>query len=199
MRIAWLCGTALTAIGAAQAASSGDLSITVRFDSAVTNNSAPVGFTASADVAVAFFETQLAAAIPIDITLHVGYGEISGWGTGGAGQALGAGALGESRFTGTNYTDSQVQTELQTAASTGSSDQKAAAASLRNTNRSGLNNFLVADAQATALGLDSSGSTVVGAIGFDNVDPVTRGTADQVVTGTNATIAKHCRKNTRTQ
>lgn len=160
--------------------SPGNLTITVSFDSSVTTNSAPAGFQASVNAAVSFFETHLTAATPINITLHVGYGEIGGWGNNNA-QALGAGALGESSFGGQDYTYSQVKSALQTMANTGSADQKAAAASLPGTDPTGLNNFFVADAQAQALGLDNSGSVVVGSIGFDNVDPVTWGTTDQVV------------------
>ena len=63
------------------------LIINVNWDASVAN--APVGFQAGVESAVNYFESHFSN--PITITLDVGYGEVNG-------QAMGAGALGESEF-----------------------------------------------------------------------------------------------------
>lgn len=158
------------------------LGITIQFDTGGTNSNAPAGFQSSVEAAVQYFESEFAVHNPINLTLHVGYGEIGGWG-GSSGTALGPSELGRSENHGYFYNYTQVKSALQARSAT--PDEVAAYNSLPPTDPVGSNtNYRMADAEAQALGLESSSSPTDGSIGFGNGDPVTWGTTNQAATGT---------------
>ena len=115
---------------------------------------------------------------PITITIAVGYGEIGG-------AALGSGALGESETYLSSYSYAQLVNAMKADAT--SASDAAAIASLLATNPTGNGTFWVATAEAKALGLAPSGTSIDGYVGFssganafdyNNADGVTAGQYD---------------------
>jgi hypothetical protein len=136
------------------------LSLNVVYDSSV--NSAPAQFKAVVAAVVQYFESTFTN--PVTITIDVGYGEV-------AGQSLVAGALGESNTNAQSYTYSQVKTALVNQAT--STIAKQAVSTLPTSDPlpvspPGQSDFLVATAEAKALGLQSNGTQVDGAIGISS-------------------------------
>ena len=129
------------------------LIINVNWDASVAN--APVGFQAGVEFAVNYFESHFSN--PITITLDVGYGEVNG-------QAMGAGALGESEF----YLNSVSYSTLRSALVNNANaiGDSAAAASLP-TNSPVNGYYWLTTAESQALGL-SGASGVNGYIGLSS-------------------------------
>ncbi len=129
--------------------------INVSYDQ--STGSLPAGFTAGITSAVLFFESQFSN--PITINLHVGYGEING-------SVLPSGALGESEYFLSSYSYPQLRSALISSATSG--DDKTAVATLPAADPTNGGHFFVAQAEAAALGLLSSGTTINGYVGFSN-------------------------------
>jgi Ca2+-binding RTX toxin-like protein len=169
-------GGASTSSGSSVAtntASSG-LVINVTFDSSV--NSAPSGFVTQVNAAVQYLESLFND--PITVTIAVGYGEVGG-------TKLGSGALGESETYLSSYSYSQLVNAMK-ADSTSASDASAIATLLA-TNPTGNGTFWVSTAEAKALGLAASSTSIDGYVGFtsasnafdyNNADGVTAGQYD---------------------
>ena len=154
-------------------ASSG-LVINVTFDSSV--GSAPAGFMTQVNAAVQYLESQFND--PITITIAVGYGEIGG-------AAMGAGALGESETYLSSYSYSQLVNAMKADAT--SASDASAIATLLASNPTGNGTFWVSTAEAKALGLAPSNTSIDGYVGFsssanifdyNNADGVTAGQYD---------------------
>ena len=147
------------------------LVINVTYDSSVS--SAPSGFTAAINAAVAYLEKEFTNSMTLN--LRVGYGEVGG-------TTIGAGALGESE---TNY-DVVSYATLRSALLSHASqpDQLTATATLPTTSP-GTANFMVANAEAKALGLvASNGTTLDGAIGISSSYAMTYDPNNRAVSGT---------------
>jgi hypothetical protein len=150
------------------------LVINVTYDASV--GSAPSGFTTVVGQVVQYFESHFTD--PVQINLHVGYGEVGG-------QSLG-GALGESQTYLMTESYSALKSALSADAST--STDLSASASLPSFDPYGSGTYYVSTAEAKALGLLSATSTNVdGNIGFssaagifdyNNTDGVTSGQYD---------------------
>ena len=148
-----------------------NLTINVSYDASV--NSAPSGFTAAIANAVGYLESQFTD--PISINIDVGYGEVGG-------TPLGAGALGESEtFLSTGYGYSQIRNAL--AADATSSVDASAVASLTSTDPTGGGSFVVATAQAKALGLAGPGGSPDGYVGCSSSAPFDYSTVSRAVAG----------------
>ena len=146
-------GSNLLAGSTVQIGNSGGLVFNITYDSSVSN--APAGFTAAiADVAK-FYESVFDD--PITVNLDVGWGEV-------AGQSLG-GALGASETFLDVFNYGQVRSAL--AADATSADDKTALASLPISDPTGGGNFVVATAEAKALGL-SNDAGIDGYVGFSS-------------------------------
>jgi serralysin len=150
------------------------MNLNLVYDSSV--NSAPAGFTNSLNALASFF--QSAFQDPVTINIQVGYGEIGG-------QALDAGALGESSAFFNIFSYDQVRSALISDAK--SPDDATAVASLPATAPVD-GTIWVTRAEAKAVGLTNAASTRVdGYIGFngtanifdyDNSNGVSRGQYD---------------------
>ena len=153
---------------------SAGLTINVVYDSSVAN--APSGFVADVNAAVQYLESQFVD--PITITIAVGYGEVGG-------SALGFGALGESETYLNSYTYAQLTAAMKADAT--SPADVTAISSLLATNPTGNGTFWVSTAEAKALGLAPSDTSIDGYVGFasssntfdyNNADGVTAGQYD---------------------
>ena len=134
-------------------AGSGGLVIDINWDASVAN--APVGFQAGVESVVSYYESHFSN--PVTITIDVGYGEVNG-------QALGGGALGESKSYVTSASYSALRSALVNNAN--AIGYSAAAASLPTT--SPVNGaYWLTTAEAQALGLSGS-SGVNGYIGLSS-------------------------------
>jgi Ca2+-binding RTX toxin-like protein len=150
------------------------LVINIVYDSSVSK--APAGFMTQVNAAVQYLESQFND--PITITIAVGYGEVGG-------MALGSGALGESETYLSSYTYAQLVNAMKADAT--SASDASAIASLLATNPTGNGTFWVSTAEAKALGLAASGTSIDGYVGFsssanifdyNNADGVTAGQYD---------------------
>ncbi len=130
--------------------------ISVVFDQAT--NTLPSGFVNDVNAVVAYFESAFNDTI--DLTLHVGYGEVNG-------TTLNAGSLGQSNWNANSFTYSQLKTAL-TNDATDSSDSTAVASLPASDPISGTHTYWVTQAEQEALGLLSSGTAINGYVGFSN-------------------------------
>ena len=141
------------------------------FDASAAN--APAGFEAAVEAAVAYLNSVIAT--PITVNIQFGWGEI-------AGQAMGAGALGESLPYGSFFTYSQVRAALAAAAT--DSDETASAASLPGTDPTGGGQFFVNVAEQEALGLlPTNYSGIAGYIGLNSTGSYTFDPNNRAVSG----------------
>ena len=134
---------------------SGGLVIDVVYDSSVNN--APAGFTAAVNAVVDFYESHFSD--PVTLTIDVGYGEV-------AGQALEAGALGESETALTSVSYSQLESALVNNAN--AIGDTPAAASLSSTSPVSGAAYFMATAEAEALGITGATANVNGYAGFSS-------------------------------
>ena len=146
------------------------LIIDIDWDSSVAN--APSGFVTAVDSVVSFYESHFSN--PITITIDVGYGEI-------AGQALGAGDLGESETYLTSVTYTQLQTALVTNAN--AIGDTAAAASLPSTSPVSGAQYWIPTAEAQALGLAGASTSIDGYAGFSSTNSFAYNDANGVPAG----------------
>jgi hypothetical protein len=144
--------------------------INIAYDSSVTSLNTPgnaanfgiyTGFTSAVQAAVNYFDSEITNNITV--TVNFGWGEIGG-------DPIGAGAIGQSQFSLelTNYASLYAAfqaTDIHTAV------QQAAVASLPATDPTGGKFFLVNQAEAVVLGLDTSNPVLTGAVGLDASDP----------------------------
>ena len=131
------------------------LMINVTYDASV--GSAPSGFTTVVGQVVQYFESHFND--PVQINLHVGYGEVGGLSLGGA--------LGESQTYLMSASYSALKSALTADAST--STDLSASASLPLSDPYGSGTYYVSTAEAKALGLLSATSTNIdGNIGFSS-------------------------------
>jgi len=135
------------------AASSG-LIINVTYDSSVAH--APADFKNVIAQVVQYYENQFTD--PITVNINVGFGEVGGY-------TIGSGALGES-ITNLAYTSYQQIKNALTADATTAADHSAVA-SLTGDPTGGAQ-FLMATAEAKALGLMGASSSVDGYVGFSS-------------------------------
>ena len=142
----------------ADGAAAVSLNLNIQYDSSV--NGAPVGFKTVVNSVVQFLEQQFVD--PITITIDLGWGEINN-------QSMDATALGESSTHIQAFTYSQVKAALTTDAK--STSDATAIATLPATSPTGSNTFWVATAEAKALGLISSNSSVDGYVGISSSLP----------------------------
>ena len=141
--------------GVTNASNGQGLVINVVYDSSVA--SAPAGFTQTIANVVAFYESQFST--PVTVTIDVGYGEIDG-------QSVEPGSLGESQANLTSVSYAQLEAAL--ANNANAIGDAAAAASLSST--SPVNGqYWIPTAEAKALGISGSDSSVDGYAGFTNV------------------------------
>jgi hypothetical protein len=162
-------GTATSTSLPAEPASPTPFTIAINWDSSVS--SAPAGFTSDVLTAVNYLETQFVD--PVTITIDVGYNEIDGGG-------LGSGDLGESL----TYLTSTSYASLLGAVKADATDATDASvvASLPATNPVSGGNDWVTSAQAKALGLVASNTSLDGYVGFGTSSLFTYG--DTATTGT---------------
>jgi len=125
--------------------------INLSYDSSVA--SAPIGFKSSLNGLVSFLQTTFTD--PVTVNIAVGYGELAGTPTS---------SLGASRTYLQTYSYSQLKSALMADAT--SATDNSANASLPATNPLGSSSYLIATAEAKALGLLSSTSNLDGYIGF---------------------------------
>ena len=137
------------------ASASSGLVINVVYDASVNN--APVGFTTAVGQVVNFYESHFSD--PVTVTIDVGYGEI-------AGQALSAGALGETETYLTSVSYSQLQGALVNNAN--AIGDTAAAASLPSTSPVSGGNYYIATAEAAALGISGASTSLNAYCGFSS-------------------------------
>jgi hypothetical protein len=137
----------------AEPASPTAFNLVVNWDSSVA--SAPTGFTTGVLAAVKFLETEFTD--PITVTIDVGYDEIDG-------NAIGSGNLGSSLSNFTSVTYANLLAAVKKDATT-ATDTAVVAALPATTPVTGAN-YWVTTAQAKALGLTASNTTVDGYIGF---------------------------------
>ena len=141
--------------GVTNASNGQGLVINVVYDLSVA--SAPAGFTQTIANVVAFYESQFST--PVTVTIDVGYGEIDG-------QSVEPGSLGESQANLTSVSYAQLEAAL--ANNANAIGDAAAAASLSST--SPVNGqYWIPTAEAKALGISGSDSSVDGYAGFTNV------------------------------
>jgi len=146
------------------------LVINITYDASVS--SAPTGFTAAINAAVAYLEKEFTNNMTLN--LKVGYGEVGG-------TTMGAGALGESETSFDLVTYAQLRSAL--AAHATQPDQVTALATLPTTSP-GTGSFAVANAEAKALGLvAATGTTLDGSIGIASLYPMTYDPANRAVSG----------------
>lgn len=146
------------------------LVINVTYDSSVS--SAPSGFTAAINAAVAYLEKEFTNSMTLN--LRVGYGEVGG-------TTIGAGALGESE---TNYDVVSYATLHSALLSHATQPDQVTAAATLPTTSPGTANFMVANAEAKALGLMASNGTALdGAIGISSTYAMTYDPNNRAVTG----------------
>lgn len=147
--------TTTTGTTTATTATLSSLTINVTWDSSVA--SAPSGFTTAVMTAVRYLERRFSD--PVNVNIHVGYGEV-------AGSTLPSGALGESRWSLISKSYSQLLSALTLDAKT-ASDAAAVASLPASSPVSGT--FWTTTAQAKALGLLSPTNTAVdGYVGFSS-------------------------------
>ncbi len=146
--------------------------ITIDWDASVA--SAPVGFTTDILAAVRYLETQFVD--PVTMTIDVGYDEI-------AGSAMSSGALGESETFLTSASYASLIGAVQADATTAT--DASVLASLPSTSPIGGASYWVTSAEAEALGLVASNTSLDGYVGFDAGDGFTYGD-----TATNGTVAQ---------
>ncbi len=138
----------------AGAASSG-LIINVTYDQAVST--LPTGFTTIINAVVNYFESHFTD--PVTVNIDVGFGEAAGYSLGGA--------LGMSLTYLQSATYSQIKSALTADANT--SDDASAVASLPAADPvGGTHNYWVSTAEAKALGLNTSTTSIDGYVGFSN-------------------------------
>jgi hypothetical protein len=152
----------------APTASSGGLVINFTYDGSVA--SAPAGFKTALAAAAQYLESQFTNAVTVNIT--VGYGEVGG-------QAMGAGALGESMSYLNSYSYAQIKSALN--ANDTSAADASADATLGASNPTG-GTLWVTSAQAKALGLSTTTGTD-GYVGFSSTNPFDYNDADGVNSG----------------
>ena len=148
--------------------------IAIEWDASVA--SAPVGFTTGVLAAVQYLETQFVD--PVTITIDVGYNEIDG-------SAMSSGALGESETYLTSVSYASLVGAVQADATTAT--DASVVASLPATSPIGGANYWVTSAQAEALGLVASNTSLDGYVGFDGAAGFTYGdtaTSGTVASGT---------------
>jgi hypothetical protein len=131
----------------------GGLVFNITYDSSVSN--APAGFSNAITDVVNYYESVFSD--PISVNIDVGWGEV-------ARQSL-SGALGASETNLGGFSYSQVKTAL--AADAKSADDATAIASLPGSDPTGGGSFVLATAEAKALGL-SAGTAVDGYVGFSS-------------------------------
>jgi hypothetical protein len=149
-------------------ASSG-LVINITYDASVAN--APAGFEAVVASVVQFYESEFTN--PVTLNIDVGWGEVDG-------QGLLSGALGESESYLESFSYSQIRSAL--SANATSSNQLSAVGSLP-TSAPGNGTYYLTVADATALGLSSSGTTLDGYVGFSNSLPLAYNNSNGVPAG----------------
>lgn len=149
------------------------LTFHLTYDSSTTN--APPGFFTAFQAAIDLLQTTYTD--PITINMQVGWGEING-------RSLSPGNLGQSStFQNAIYSYSQIRDALKTDAKT--PDDAVALANLPATDPTGGASFVMANAQAKALGLLSANAPGIdGYVGFNtnanyDFDPVNRAVAGQ--------------------
>ena len=132
------------------------VSFVVTYDQSTAN--APAGFLAAFNYVINFYQTELTD--PITINLHVGWGEVNG-------RIIPSGALGTSLTNEQgNYTYNQIKAALVSHARTLA--DVTAIANLPASDPTGGGSFLMANAEAKALGLlTGNASGVDGYVGFD--------------------------------
>jgi hypothetical protein len=153
-----------------QMGAAGGLVFNITWDSSVNN--APAGFT-SAIAAVVNYYTSVFSD-PVAVNIDVGWGEV-------AGQALASGALAESETNLGVFTYSQVRAAL--AADTKSPDDTTALAGLPASDPTGASSFVIATAEAKALGLGAN-AAVDGYVGFSSSAGYTLDATNGVLPGT---------------
>jgi hypothetical protein len=137
-----------------QMGAAGGLIFNITFDSTVAG--APAGFKSAIAAVVNYYASVFHD--PITVTLDVGWGEV-------AGQSLAPGALGESETNLGVFSYSQVRAAL--ARDAKSADDTAAVASLPGSDPTGGGSFVIATAEARALGLGTN-AAVDGYVGFSS-------------------------------
>jgi hypothetical protein len=148
------------------------MKINAIFDASAAN--APAGFETAVQAAISYLESAIAT--PITVTIQFGWGEI-------AGQAMQAGALGESLPYGSFLTYSQVKSALAGVAR--DADETTSVGTLGATDPTGGGEFFVATAEQKALGLiPASLDNIDGYVGLDatqaySFDPNNRGVAGE--------------------
>jgi hypothetical protein len=147
-------GSASLAGTTVQMGAAGGLVFNITYDASVS--SAPAGFTSAISDVVNYYESVFND--PITVNIDVGWGEV-------AGQALATGAIGESETNLGVFSYSQVKTAL--AADAKSADDAIAVAGLPGSDPTGGGSFVLATAEAKALGLGTS-ATVDGYVGFSS-------------------------------
>jgi 20S proteasome alpha/beta subunit len=147
------------------------LNFNIIYDASV--NSAPAAFKTAITAVAQFFQNNFSN--PITITIDVGYGEING-------QAMAAGALGESEtfFNSSSY--AQIHNALASHAT--SADQISAVNSLPAGDPTGGGNYWVSTAEAKALGLAGASSSIDGYVGFSSTFAFTYNNSGGVAAGT---------------
>lgn len=134
------------------------MNIVVEYDSSAA--SAPAGFKTAVQAAVSYLDNLFSNNVSVPIVF--GYGEIQG-------QALSAGAIGESSANGGFLDYSQLKSALTTSAT--SADDQASLASLPSSDPTNGGQFFVTDAQAAGLGINgnpSFQSSVDGDVGLSS-------------------------------
>ncbi|MBV9375382.1 MAG: NF038122 family metalloprotease, partial [Alphaproteobacteria bacterium] len=137
-----------------QMGAAGGLVFDITYDSSVS--SAPAGFTAAIADVVNYYRSVFSD--PVTINLDVGWGEVGG-------QTLASGALGESETNLGLFSYSQVKAAL--TADAKSADDTSAVHSLPGTDPTGGGSFVLATAEAKALGLGAN-VAVDGYVGFSS-------------------------------
>ena len=145
-------------IGTGQTSGGGGLQINVTFDSSVTSSSLASQIEQAVNYVVGVYEGLFSN--PITLNIDVGWGEVDG-------QALGSDDLGESNSTTSSYSYSQIVNALtNTADASGDPNQLQAVSTLSSDNPPTSGNFVIADAEAQALGLISTTPSIDGYVGF---------------------------------
>ena len=158
----------------ADPASPTPFTIDINWDSSVS--SAPAGFTSDVLAAVQYLETQFVN--PVTITIDVGYNEIDGSG-------LGGGDIGESETYLTPVSYASLIGAVKADATTAT--DASVVASLPATSPVSGGNYWVTSAQAEALGLTASNTSLSGYVGFGAASEFTYGdtaTSGTVASGT---------------
>jgi hypothetical protein len=133
------------------------MNINIIYDASVDN--APAGFTAAVADAVQYLDALFTN--PVTINIDVGYGEVGG-------QALSS--LGESLTYLTSVTYSRLKGALP-------------AGTLPNSDPTNGGNFVIATAEAKALGLPGAGGSIDGDVGFSSTFPFTYDPNNRAVPG----------------